>query len=92
MAADKVVNKVNTIDTFGVSDEVQVALEYLLRTAEKHNAFVAGFMFSSEPMLFTNFGNCSDCGDIKLYTKLCNLADEKKEAGLVHKQIISSVQ
>jgi hypothetical protein len=76
-----------------IPDEVLASLEYLIQTAEKHNAIVAGFMFSAEePYFMTNFGNCSDCGDLKFYIRLCGISEEKRRAGMVRSQKVGKTQ
>ena len=61
--------------------EVQVIIEDLIRTAEKHKIVVAGFAFGAEPPCLMNFGNCSDYGDIELYAELCSISDDKRRKG-----------
>lgn len=65
--------------------EVQSLIEELIRTAEKHKIVVAGFAFGAEPACLMNFGNCSDYGDIELYTELCSISDDKRRKGLARK-------
>jgi hypothetical protein len=71
--------------------EVRAAIEDLLRIAKLHKIIVAGFAFGSQPC-FTNFGNCSNMGDIELYLRLCDLAAEKVESGLVVRGTVPPVQ
>jgi hypothetical protein len=74
-------------------DDVLAALEFLIQIAEKHNAVVAGFMFSSkEPHFMTNFGNCTDCGDPVFYARLCAIAEEKRAVGMSYHQRVGRTQ
>ena len=62
--------------------EVRTAIEDLVRLAAKHKMVVAGFAFGADPPCMTNFGNCSDAGDIELYAELCSIAEDKRRRGL----------
>jgi hypothetical protein len=74
-------------------EEILAALEFLLQTAQKHGAVVAGFMFSSkEPYFMTNFGNCNDAGDPHFYARLCQIAEDKRSSGLSYHQSIGRPQ
>jgi len=64
-------------------EQTKAALYYLLQTAAKDNVTIAGFAFSENPPSVTNFGNCTDCGEIKLYELLCEMAADKRRAGQV---------
>jgi hypothetical protein len=72
--------------------EVQAIIEDLIRTADKHKIVVAGFVVGAEPPCLMNFGNCSDYGDIELYTELCNICDDKRRKGLVVRDTVGEVQ
>lgn len=74
-------------------EDVLAALEFLIQTAEKHHAIVAGFMFSSrEPHFMTNFGNCIDCGDERFYSQLCAMAEEKRATGMAYHRSVGRKQ
>ena len=64
-------------------DSVQQALRYLVQTAADEGVVVTGFAFRAEPAAITNFGNCPDKADIKLYEFLCKLTEQKHQEGLV---------
>ena len=64
-------------------DPVRFLLEDLIRTAAEHNIYIAGFAFGVEPPCFTNFGNCPDMSDIRLYTRLCEMVKESVSKGNV---------
>jgi hypothetical protein len=64
-------------------DSIQQALHYLIQLAASEGVVVCGFAFRSDPAAITNFGNCSDKADIKLYEFLCKLTTEKHLKGLV---------
>lgn len=49
---------------------------------------MAGFAFRADPPCLINFGNCRDCGELKLYESLCNLADKKRAGGQVLSEIV----
>lgn len=70
---------------------IQGMIEELLRVANRHKVVIAGFALSSDPLMIINFGNCTDSHDIKLYEKLCELAQEQRDAGHVQKTIVSEV-
>lgn len=72
--------------------EVRQSIEDLIRLATKHKMIVAGFAFGSEPPCMTNFGNCSDMGDIELYAELCSIADGKRRQGLSINNPIGRIQ
>lgn len=60
--------------------EVMNLLENIIRVGRRNNIIVAGFAFSIEsPMMLVNFGNCSDCGDIRLYERLVSLRNKQLE-------------
>jgi DNA-binding ferritin-like protein (Dps family) len=71
-------------------EEVQLALENLIRVASRHKAFVAGFAFSAEPFLIS-FGNCSDVHEIKLYERLVELCEEKRKKGQSVRHIVGEI-
>lgn len=71
-----------------IPEQTKAALHYLIQTAAKDGVTIAGFVFSAEPPLITNFGNCPDCGDIKLYELLCEMAEDKRRAGLVQTETV----
>lgn len=62
--------------------EVMNLLENIIRVGRRNNIIVAGFAFSIESPMLVNFGNCSDCGDIRLYEKLVNLRNAQIKNGL----------
>lgn len=64
-------------------DSVLQALRYLVQTAAAENVVVCGFAFRAEPAAITNFGNCPDKADLKLYEFLCKLTEDKQRAGMV---------
>lgn len=64
-------------------DQTKSALTYLLQTASAEGVTVAGFAFKADPPAITNFGNCPDHGDIKLYELLCEMTRAKQAKGLV---------
>lgn len=72
--------------------EIRSTIEDLVRLAERHKVTVCGFAFGSEPPFMMNFGNCSDYGDIELYTELCSIAEDKRRKGLSVKIIPPVVQ
>jgi hypothetical protein len=61
-------------------EDVQLAIENLIRVATRHKAIVVGFAFSSEPFIM-NFGNCKDAHELKLYERLVELCEEKRKKG-----------
>lgn len=57
-------------------EEVQAAVENLIRVATRHEIAVVGFVFEPKMPLVMNFGNSKDYQKIELYevlVKLCNL-------------------
>jgi len=64
-------------------ESTQQALRYLIQTAAADGVVVTGFAFRAEPPVITNFGNCPDKADIKLYEFLCKLTEQKQQEGLV---------
>jgi hypothetical protein len=70
-------------------EATQQALHYLLQTASAEGVVLAGFALKADPAAITNFGNCPDKADLKLYEALCKVVDEKQKAGLV---ILDNVQ
>lgn len=71
-----------------IPEQTKQALYYLIQTAQKEGVTIAGFAFSENPPSITNFGNCTDCGEIKLYEKLCEMAEDKRRAGLVQTETV----
>jgi hypothetical protein len=61
--------------------EIIALVENLIRVARRHNVYIAGFAFSSEPNMLTNFGNCTDCGDLRLFESLVHLRDKQIARG-----------
>lgn len=61
--------------------EVMNLLENLIRVAYRNKIIVAGFAFGITSPMLVNFGNCSDCGDIRLYEKLIGLRNKELEHG-----------
>lgn len=54
----------------------------LLRTALRHGVYIAGFAFANtDSGLITNFGNCNDAGDAKLFKLLCEFCDKRRASG-----------
>lgn len=72
--------------------EVMNLLENVIRVARRNNIIVAGFAFALEPAMLVNFGNCSDCGDIRLYEKFVSLRNEQlKHGGQIAKTMVDEV-
>jgi len=81
--------KYNSQMKYELPEPTRQALHYLIQTAAADNVVVAGFAFRADPACITNFGNCPDKADIKLYEFLCQLASDKQKEGLV---VIDNVQ
>lgn len=64
-------------------ESVQTALEYLITVAQQNDVVVAGFAFSANPPRVTNFANCKDGGDLRLFVTLCEFSDKQRKAGHV---------
>jgi len=73
------------------SEEVNYLIQELLRVANRHKIAVAGFAISVDPILITNFGNCTDCHDIKLYEQLCELCEQQRQRGNARKITVDEV-
>ncbi len=67
--------------------QLQKMIEDVLRFAKRNKVIVAGFAFSVNNPFVINFGNCTDAGDLRLYEKLVEMCDEKRNSG----QSISSI-
>ena len=61
--------------------EVITILENLIRVAKRNDITIAGFAFSAEHLMFINFGNCSDMGDLRLYETLLEFRNKQIEKG-----------
>lgn len=71
--------------------EVLQAIENLMRVATRHKVVVCGFAFGAEPPLLSNFGNCTDAGDIRLYTRLVLMCEEKRAKGQAQNLTVGEV-
>lgn len=72
--------------------EVMNLLENVIRVARRNNIYVAGFAFSADSPMLVNFGNCSDCGDLKLFEKLISLRNKELErSGQITQTIVEEV-
>ena len=69
--------------------EVQTAIEKLLILAARYKIYIAGFAFADEPLMISNFGNCNDCSELKLYETLVKVCDRKRARGEVNKINVS---
>jgi hypothetical protein len=70
-------------------ESVTEALRYLLQTAAAEKVTVFGFAIQTDPPAVTNFGNCADKSDIRLYEYMCKLTGEKLRAGNILKELVS---
>lgn len=69
---------------YRLPEQVDMAIKHLLTVALAEGVLVAGFAFRGEPnSAMTNFGNCTDHSDIKLFEALCAKVQEKKALGMV---------
>jgi hypothetical protein len=71
--------------------EVQNLIENLIRVAKRNNVVIAGFAFGINPPMISNFGNCNDAGDIKLYELLTKTCNEKRARGEAVSTIVKEV-
>lgn len=71
--------------------EVQLAVEHLMRTANRNGIAVCGFIFAAFPPMLTNFGNCSDAHTLRLYEVLVRMCEEKRKAGKVENILVEEV-
>ena len=69
-----------TDDEKSVQD-VQLAIEDLLRLAKRRGIIVCGFAFGYKPFMMTNFGNCNDAADLRLYEMLVRYCDDQRKQG-----------
>lgn len=65
-----------------IPEQTAMAIRHLLQVANAENVSVAGFAFGIDAGI-TNFGNTSDCTEIRLYELLCFTAKAKREMGMV---------
>lgn len=68
---------------YELPEKTQALLCTLIQQATEDGVIIAGFAFKVDPSAVTNFGNCTDRADLRLYDMLCKFVDEKKKAGLV---------
>ena len=76
--------------------ETKAAVEHLIRIAQKNGYIVAGFVFGEgkqkDEAIIVNFGNCNDAGSESLFSKLCQTAQEKRQAGQATNERILPIQ
>ena len=70
---------------------VQKAIEDLLRLAGRSKVAVCGFAFAAEPPMIVNFGNCTDAHDLKLYSTLVKMCEEKRKHGEAEQTVVGDV-
>jgi len=65
--------------------DIQLAVEHLIRTASRHGLVACGFVFGfeKESQMIVNFGNCPDAGELKLYQAIVNLCNAQRAQGKV---------
>ena len=66
-------------DTEKNNQDIQFALEDLLRLAKRRGIVVCGFAFGTDPPSMINFGTCHDAGDLRLYEALCKFHESNKD-------------
>ena len=71
--------------------DVQFAIEGLLRLARRRGFIVCGFAFSLDPLSVINFGNCKDAHELRLYEKLVTLCENQRSKGAVTKVTVEEV-
>lgn len=73
---------------FELPEKTQSLLCALIQQATEDGVILAGFAFKVDPPAVTNFGNCTDRADLRLYEAMCKMVAEKKTAGLVDEMVL----